>query len=428
VSGTVIVGGSVGGVRTAQWLRKRGYAGSITLVEREPHPPYDKPPLSKAVLSGPVPTLPALLSEPAAEALGISLALGTEAVGLDAGRRIVHLADGGKLPYDDALVIATGARARPSPWTEVPGVLPLRGWHDALRIRRGLDTAERLVVIGAGFIGAEVASAARERGLTVDVVDVAPVPMARLFGNEVGGLFARLHEQHGVTTHFGLGVSEVRREGRSLVVVLDDGQSLQADLVVVGLGTELNTEWLRDSGLQLEDGVVCDSTCRAVGAADVYVVGDAARWWHHSYGELTRTEHWTNAVEQAMVVAHNIVHPDSPRDHVPVNYVWSDQYGWKIQIAGRPWVGVRTAILRVDQDSFTVVWADAADLLCGVVTVNQPRVGVRARQLLATRCTMEDARGSLWRATTAGSRNGASPHTRARSTRWARSTGSRTQK
>jgi NADPH-dependent 2,4-dienoyl-CoA reductase/sulfur reductase-like enzyme len=197
----------------------------------------------------------------------------------------------------------------------------------------------------------------------------------------------------------------------TLEVVLTDGVQLRADLVVVGLGTELNTEWLRGSGLQLEDGVVCDSACRAVGATDVFVVGDAARWWHHSYGQLTRTEHWTNAVEQAIVVAHNIVRPDAPRDHVPVPYVWSDQYGWKIQIAGRPWVGVRHSLLRVDQDRFAVVWGDDQDRLCGVVTVNQPRLAVRGRQLLATHSTLEAATDALSAATTPTAHDGAGLHT-----------------
>jgi NADPH-dependent 2,4-dienoyl-CoA reductase/sulfur reductase-like enzyme len=385
-AGVVVVGGSIGGVRTVQRLRAAGYAGAVTLVEREPHLPYDKPPLSKLVLEVVATPLPVLLTEEQADRLGVELLLGTEGRRLDVASHTLELSHGASLTYD-ALVVATGARARPSPWAGTPRVLELRGWDDAVRLRTALEGAERLVVIGAGFIGAEVSSAARKRGVAVDLVDVAEIPMARHLGPGIGSQFSALHHRHGVQTHFGVGVERLDSREDGVDVVLTDGTSLSADLVVVGLGTQLNTEWLAGSGVRVEDGVVCDSRGRVDGAVDVYAVGDAARWWHPAHGSLVRAEHWTNAVEQAAVVAHTIADPGSPQEHNPVGYVWSNQYDWKIQMAGSPWLGLQEETIRDPaSDRFAVLWGDEAGLLCGVLTVNWPQLAVRGRQsLLAQR-------------------------------------------
>jgi len=351
VTGVLVVGGSIGGVRTIQQLRRMGYAGTITLVEAQDHLPYDRPPLSKAVL--------------------------------ETSPRRLHLADGSSIEYDDALVIATGARARRSPWSGTPGVHELRSWDDAVGLRQAMSDAKSLVVVGAGFIGAEVASAARKRGLAVDIIDVTAVPMGRHFGAEVGGLFTDLHLANGVVPHFGTGVTELTGSDAGVSVVLADGTRIEADLAAVGLGIELNTEWLAKSGLEVEDGVVCDPAGRADAAAAVYAVGDVARWWHPGRNGLVRSEHWTNAVEQATVVAHNITHPDDLRDHDPVGYVWSNQYDWKIQIAGNPALGVRHELVHAEPDRILGLWADEDDQLCGVLTVNWPQLSVRGRQALA---------------------------------------------
>ena len=396
MTGVVVVGGSIGGVRTAQQLRRSGYAGTIALVERESHLPYDKPPLSKAVLDGEQPDLPSLMSRDQATELGIELCLGVAATGLDTASRELRLADGPTLTYEDALVIATGARARRSPWADLARVHELRDWDDAVALRDAMGVARRLVVIGAGFIGAEVASAARKQGLDVDLVDVAPVPMGRHFGTEIGDLFAELHRQHGVVTHFGTGVARLTTSEPGVRVELDDGTTIAADLAVVGLGTELNAEWLIGSGMALDDGVVCDQAGRVNAEAGVFAVGDVARWWHPSLHRQVRAEHWTNAVEQAAVVAHNIVHPDDVREHVPGGYVWSNQYGWKIQIAGDPACGVHHELVRPSPDRLVVLWADAGGVLCGILTVNWPQLSLRGRKALASGAGLEETRNLMF--------------------------------
>jgi NADPH-dependent 2,4-dienoyl-CoA reductase/sulfur reductase-like enzyme len=383
VTGVVVVGGSIGGVRTIQQLRRMGYAGTITLVESQTHLPYDRPPLSKAVLEGDEQGLPTLLPVDQAADLRVDLVLGVPATSLDTNLRRLHLADGSSLDYEDALVVATGARARRSPWSGTTGVHELRGWDDAVALRSALSEANRIVVVGAGFIGAEVASAARKRGLHVDIVDVAPVPMARHFGADVGSLFVDLHVTNGTVPHFGTGVAELTGSGAGVTVSLGDGTCLEADLAVVGVGTELNTEWLDGSGIKVDDGVVCDRASRADVGAAVYAVGDVARWWHPVRDGLVRSEHWTNAVEQATVVAHNITQPGDLRDHSPIGYVWSNQYDWKIQIAGDPARGIRHVLVREGPARFLGLWADEHDLLCGVLTVNWQQLSVRGRQALA---------------------------------------------
>ncbi|WP_214103076.1 NAD(P)/FAD-dependent oxidoreductase [Acrocarpospora catenulata] len=382
MTGVLIVGGSIAGVRTAQRLRAGGYAGSITIVERERHLPYDRPPLSKEVLLADEPVFPSLLT--AEETEELELTLGVAATGLDLTAREVRLSDGRSIGYQDALVVATGARARTSPWHGLDRVLDVRGWEDAVNLRAALRRARSVLVVGAGFIGAEVASAARGLGIEVHLVDVAEVPMARHFGAEIGSLFVDLHRRHGVHTHFGTAVEEIAEHGGRLRARLGDGTTIAADVAVAGLGTELNTEWLAGSGLAVESGVVCDAGGRARNATDVYAVGDAARWWHTARRLHARSEHWTSAVEQAAVVAHNILNPESPREHLSLDYVWSNQYDWKIQIAGTPWTGVRHQVVRQERgERFAVLWAREDDELCGVLAVNWPQAAVHGRRCLA---------------------------------------------
>ncbi|MEO3861460.1 FAD-dependent oxidoreductase [Acrocarpospora sp. B8E8] len=382
MTGVLIVGGSVAGVRTAQRLRAGGYAGGITIVDRERHLPYDRPPLSKDVLLADEPAFPSLLTAEEAKNLRLELALGVAATGLDVTGREVALSDGSSLGYREALVVATGARARTSPWQGLPGVLDVRRWEDAMNLRTALRRARSVLVVGAGFIGAEVASAARGLGIEVHLVDIAEVPMARHFGAEIGSLFVDLHQRHGVDTHFGTTIDELAERGGRLRARLGDGSTIAADVAVTGLGTELNTEWLAGSGLAVDSGVVCDAGGRVQNATNVYAVGDAARWWHPARKLLLRSEHWTSAVEQAGVVAHNILNPESFREHLSLDYVWSNQYNWKIQIAGTPWTGSHHQLVK-DGDRFAVLWA-RDDELCGVLTVNWPQVAMRGRRSLAT--------------------------------------------
>lgn len=395
---TVIVGSSVGGVRTAQALRGAGYDGEVLLVGEEEALPYDKPPLSKALLSGKAtPEGISLLTEEQASGAGIRLLLGRSAARLDTAAGFVELADGERLGYD-SLVIATGARARPSPWGRPPGVHVLRTLSDAAALGEDLRRGGPLVVIGAGFIGAEVASTARTMGVAdVTVIDPLPVPMSRVLHHAVAGRFGQLHAEHGVITRFGLGVTAVETAADGLTVRLSDGSALPAATVVVGIGAQPNDEWLRSSGLRIEDGVVCDRYCRAIGGPGVYAVGDVARWFHPRYGRLTRLEHWTNAVEQAACVAHNITHPGRPRAHEPVEYVWSDQYDWKIQLTGRTGAGLdHLTVHGADPGrSFAVLYGDPDGTLAGAVAVNWPRALITCRRAVSAAASVDDVRHAV---------------------------------
>jgi 3-phenylpropionate/trans-cinnamate dioxygenase ferredoxin reductase component len=384
---TVIVGASIGGVRTAQALRGAGYAGGITLVSEETVPPYDKPPLSKGLLAGTttVDDL-ALLGPTEAEDLGIDLQLGRRAAALHVADSELEFETGERLPYDN-LVISTGARARPSPWGHPEGLHVLRTLADSQRLQADLQFGGRLVVVGGGFIGAEIAATARSMGISVTIVDPCPVPMERVVGHEIGERFTRLHQRHGVDTMFGVGVEGVAGHRGQFRVRMTDGHTLDADHVVVGIGAIPNDAWLASSGLEIDDGVVCDKFCRAVNAPNIYALGDVARWQNPRHDRLTRVEHWTNAIEQASVVAHNIVNPDDQNAYAPVEYVWSDQYDWKIRVAGVAGIAEsrRVEVIGDDVDTgrFAALYSPDDQTLSGMVTVNWPRALKVARKALA---------------------------------------------
>ncbi|MFF0447503.1 NAD(P)/FAD-dependent oxidoreductase [Streptomyces sp. NPDC004609] len=382
----VVVGASVAGVRTAQALRREGWRGRLVLVSDEHHTPYDRPPLSKQLLTGAWDAARAgLLDEAAARESGIELILGAAAERLDPAGREVHLVGGSVLPYE-IVVLATGAAARPSPWRPASGLHVLRTLGDVTALRRDLERPGPVVVVGGGFIGAEVASAARALGREVTVVDPLPVPMGRAMGDAIGRLFTGLHHRHGVATAFGVGVEDVTGEAGALDVRLGDGRSLPAATVVVGIGAVPNDGWLRGSGLPVDDGVLCDEHGRVPGHDGVYAVGDVARWHHPGRGGRVRVEHWTNAVEQAACVAHTAVHPGSPRAHAPVEYVWSDQYDWKAHIVGRP-ASAPTHRMIGDPGGtparFAALCSDDGSRLTGAVVVNWPRAMLRARRMTA---------------------------------------------
>jgi NADPH-dependent 2,4-dienoyl-CoA reductase/sulfur reductase-like enzyme len=364
----VIVGASIGGVRTAEALRAEGHRGSIVVVGAEREAPYDKPPLSKQFLAGAWETEDAcLLTEQTAAKARIELRLGASATALNVARRRVELADGTQLCYDRA-VIATGAAARPSPWAATSGVHVLRTLADARALRVALQREGPIVVVGAGFIGAEVAATAHAAGRDVTVVDPLAAPAAGAVGPAVARLLAGVHARRGVATRLGVGVTDVRGDAGALTVTLSDGAQLPAATVVVGIGVTLNDAWLEGSGrsgLQLDDGVVCAADGGAVGADGVYAVGDVARWWRRGRGEYARTEHWTSACEQAACVAHNLAHPGDRREH-----------DWKIQLAGRPGrCGSHELIGDHESDPprFAALYRDDDGALGGAVTVNWPR-------------------------------------------------------
>ncbi|TMS52431.1 NAD(P)/FAD-dependent oxidoreductase [Mycobacterium sp. DBP42] len=380
----VIVGSSNGGVASAQALRRSGYAGRIILLGEETDWPYDKPPLSKEFLAG---TATAddisLITEAEADELGIELRLGCRAASADLAHNVIELESGEKVGFD-YLIIATGARARPSPWGRPAGVELLRSLDDSQRLQSALERGGSLVVIGGGFIGSEVAATARLSGLEVTIVDPLPTLMDRALGPVVGDRFVELHQRHGVSMYLGTGVQQLTREDGRLKIELTDGETLSADSVVVGIGAIPNDDWLASSGLLVDNGVVCDEYGRAVQQSNVFAVGDVACWHHPRHGQPCRVEHWTNATDQANVVAHNIAHPEELMSHAPVEYVWSDQYDWKLRIAGQTGSATKVELVEADQSAgrFAALYSADGSALSGLAVVNWPRALVAGRKAL----------------------------------------------
>ncbi|MEW2401849.1 FAD-dependent oxidoreductase [Streptomyces sp. NPDC046862] len=381
----VVVGASAGGLAMAEALRRVRYEGAITLVGDEPHAPYDRPPLSKQLLKGDwQPERLALRPAADIQALGLDLRLGATAIGLDRNSRQVHLADGGRVPYD-ALIVATGVRPRRLPGCEgVSGVHVLRTVEDALALKEALRPDRRLVIVGGGFIGAEVAATARALGVTVTLLEAGTVPMGLAIGEEAGRFLTRIHLAHGVDVRTDTSVHEIQSsaDGRVTGVLLSDGSVLAADGVLVAVGSLPNTEWLAGSGLLLQDGLLCDEYSAA--APDVYGVGDVARWHNPLFGTPMRIEHRTNAAEQALAVARNLLTPDQRRPFAPVPYFWSDQYDVKIHAYGHLRGHDEALVLKSEEAQRLLVAYRRGERLTGVLAAGLPPRTVRAwRSLVA---------------------------------------------
>lgn len=375
----VVVGASLAGVATARALRAHGYDGDVTLVGEEPHRPYDRPPLSKGFLAGTMTTDDLGLDDGGLDAQWL---LGTRAVALDPGTRRVTLASGATVD-GDVVVIATGSHARRLPGDPLPGVHTLRTLDDALALRAELVPGVRLVLVGAGFVGAEIASTARSLGLEVTVVEAAPAPLAGPLGVEVGAMVARLHDAHGVPLVTGVAVDALVGRDRVEGVALADGRVLPADVVVVGVGSVAATDWLASSGLSLEAGGVA---CDAVGGTDapgVWAVGDVAAWHDPSYTGRRRIEHWTDSLQRPTRTAAAIL--GSPVDTpLPAPYFWSEQYGVQIQYAGRR-LGDETVTVEAGSPETADVLAvyRRGETPVAVLGMNQPRLFGRTRRQLA---------------------------------------------
>jgi NADPH-dependent 2,4-dienoyl-CoA reductase/sulfur reductase-like enzyme len=332
VAHVLVVGASASGLTTVEALRRKGYTGRITVLGAEPHAPYDRPPLSKQILSGAWdPDRAALRTEEMLTGLDTEFGYGDPAVALDPATRTVRTESGRELSAD-AIVIATGVRPRVLPGQgELTGVHVLRTLDDALALRTDLLAGSRLVVVGEGVLGSEIAATARTLGLDVTLAGPLTGPLALQVGPLVSGLLAELHTERGVRLRLGNGVTGfTSAQGRVSGVELSTGEVLPADVVVVAIGASPATEWLADSGLELDNGVVCDSRCQA--APGIYAVGDVARWHHEQLGRLIRLENRTNATEQAMAVAGAILGEDRPYEPVP--YFWTDQFDAKLQVHG----------------------------------------------------------------------------------------------
>jgi len=335
-----VVGGSLAGARTAEALRRQGFDGAIRIVSAERELPFDRPPLSKQVLAGKWEPDRARLY--GADELDAEWLFGRSATALDVAATAVTLDDGSRID-GDAVVIATGASPRRLPASVAPpgltSVHVLRTMDDCLALRADLSGGPRVAVIGAGFIGSEVAATAKGLGADVVVIEALPVPLERGLGPKMGPLAAELHRDNGVEVRLGTPVSGLEGDGDGRVarVRLADGGAVEADVVVVGIGVAPNTGWLQGSGLELDDGVVCDSRCRA--APGIVAAGDVARWFHEGIGRHIRVEHWTNASEQGDAAATALLQGDGALPYRPVPYFWSDQYGTKIQMVGTPLAG-----------------------------------------------------------------------------------------
>ena len=387
-----VVGASLAGMRAAESLRREGFDGSITVVGDEVDAPYDRPPLSKQVLAGEwPPERIALYDEAALADLQLTWRLGTPAVAFEAASRTVTL-DGGERLAADGVVIATGARTRTLRGTEdLAGVYTLRTLADSLAIRSEFDaTPGRVVVVGAGFIGAEVAATARGRGLDVTMVEMAETPLERVLGAEIGRVCADVHVDHGVDLRLGVGVESVTGTDRVEQVALTDGTRLDADVVVVGVGVIPNTEWLDGSGLEIANGVVCDETCLA--APGVVAAGDVARWPNRLFGQSMRVEHWDNAIEQGMAAARRLLAGDSGEPFAPVPWFWSDQYDRKIQLAGRSGPDDEVVVVTgsPDERRFAAIYGRAGRIVA-VLGFNRPRHVMQYRRLIARSASWDEA-------------------------------------
>ncbi|MFJ9213387.1 ferredoxin reductase [Streptomyces sp. L-9-10] len=390
-----IVGASAGGLATAEALRRSGYEGTITLIGDEPHLPYDRPPLSKRILAGTdQPSGLALRRTEDIHALGLDLRLGVRATGLDMAARTVALADGTHVPYE-GLVVATGVRPRRLPGCDnVTGSHTLRTLEDALALKARLLPGRRLVIVGAGFVGAEVAAVARGLGVEVTVLESAPVPMAQAIGDHAGRLLAQAHLDHGVHLRTAVTVDGIlSTDGHVTGVALTDGGVIPADDVLIAIGSLPNTEWLHGSGLTLDNGLVCDEFSAA--GPGVYGVGDVASWRNPLFGTAMRIEHRTNAAEQAMAVVRNLLAPErgSRRPFAPVPYFWSDQYGMKAQAYGFLRGHDEAVVMEEDasRQRFLIAYR-REDRLVGVLAAGMPPRTLHAwRALIASGCPWAEA-------------------------------------
>jgi 3-phenylpropionate/trans-cinnamate dioxygenase ferredoxin reductase subunit len=389
----VVVGASLAGLRAVETLRREGFDGRLTLVGAEPHLPYDRPPLSKEMLAGDWEHDQIVLRKVPYEELELELRLGVGATALDVTERKVTLATGTELPFD-GLVIATGATPRRLPGQPaLDGVFTLRTIDDCHDVRERLDGGAKVCVIGAGFIGAEVAATCRKRGLDVTVLEAMPQPMVRGVGMEIGAVLANLHRDHGVDLRCGVTLESIEGTDRVEHVRLADGEKIDCDVLVVAVGVAPETGWLEGSGLVLDDGVLCDATLQA--APGVVAAGDVCRWPNPAFDdEVMRIEHWTNAAEQGVYVGNRLLQTggDEPAPFAPIPFVWSDQYDVKIQVAGRFGGQDRMEVVHgsLAEYKFVAIF-ERRGRISGVLGFSMPRRVMQYRRMIGERASFERA-------------------------------------
>lgn len=389
----VIVGAGLGGLRTAERLRRLGHEGPVTLVGEEPGVAYDRPPLSKSLLTQDEEPAPvALRAEEKYADLDLDLRLGVRVEAVDATGRTLRLSNGTSLVWS-RLVVATGSRARTVPaWDHFANVHTLRTFDDCVRLRAGIRSAQHVTVVGGGVLGCEIASAARALGIEVSLVEGLAQPLARVLGPSLGATVADLHRDRGVDLHLGTPVDRIEGGTSAEKVVLSDGTVIDTDLVVVAIGSVAATDWLDGSGIPVDDGVVCDAT-GASGVEGVYAVGDAARMPHPGAAEPMRLEHWTSAGDTAALVATNLLaSPGEQKSVSEVPYVWSDQHGVKIQVLGLPSADAEVLVVAGDPGEHAFLALLARDgVVVGAVAMAMPAPLMRCRALVVGAIPLEDA-------------------------------------
>ncbi|MFZ4515260.1 MAG: NAD(P)/FAD-dependent oxidoreductase [Acidimicrobiia bacterium] len=380
-----VIGASLAGLRAVETLRAEGFAGRIEWIGAEAHLPYDRPPLSKSFLTSFEEPEPIALRSTSYDALDCTPHLGVRATALDVERQTVTLETGMTIHYDGA-VLAPGATARRLPGQpDLPGVHMLRTLDDARALRAALVDDPRVVIIGAGFIGAEVASSCRARGISsVTMLEAGAIPMERVFGPELGAVLAQLHRSHGVDLRCNASVAGIEGTVHATGVRLTDSTIVPADVVLVAVGAAPATDWLIGSGLTIDNGIVCDSTLLA--APNIVAAGDACAWMHPLFEERIRIEHWTNAVEQGVAASRRLMFSGARApEFASIPFVWSDQHGSKFQVVGRVRgdANVHVAVGSFDEPIFVAVFETEGRVM-GVVGCNQPRRMVRARHIVGS--------------------------------------------
>ena len=409
----VIVGASLSGLRAAQAARRAGHEGELIVIGAEPHLPYTRPPLSKELLQGRQEIEDSALP---VDELDVQWRLATEATGLDRARRRIRLHDGDEEHYD-RLIVATGCRARrfDGPGAQLDGVHTLRTLEDAIALRAALKDTRRLLVVGAGFIGCEVAASARSLGVEVTMIDIASHPLLP-FGPVLGERWAAMHRDHGIELRLGVGLAELLSDDDDQRVTgarLSDGTSLQADTVLIALGAMLNTEWLTGSELELDPGVACDPTLTCTRDPEILAAGDIASVPAAlAGGARVRVEHWTTAAEHGQLAGRNaLVAHDERTAHTAPPYFWTDQYDAKIQALGCPALAEHSELLELAPDGGRFVAACVQGrLVVGVVAVNAARRLAWYRRALQTPRPLAELKEALAQEdATLGSPVGATP-------------------
>jgi 3-phenylpropionate/trans-cinnamate dioxygenase ferredoxin reductase component len=385
----VIVGGGLAAARTSEQLRRANFDGPVTIVSDEVHLPYDRPPLSKQVLRSELDDV-TLKPREFYDENDITLLLGSAVTSLDTAARSATLANGTTISYDE-LVIATGLVPKRIPsFPDLAGIHVLRSFDESMALRGQAANARRAVVVGAGFIGCEVAASLRGLGVEVVMVEPQPEPLASVLGEQIGALVSRLHRAEGVDVRTGIGVSEVAGTDRVEKVVLSDGTELDVDLVVVGIGSRPATEWLAGSGVEVDNGVVCDHVGRT-SAPHVWALGDVASW-QDATGHQARVEHWSNVAEQARVLVPAMLGQDVPSNLVVVPYFWSDQYDVKIQCLGEPEADDVIHLVSDDGRKF-LAYYERDGVVAGVVGGGMPGQVMKTRAKIAAGAPISEVLG-----------------------------------